>query len=146
MISIAHRGNTEGREKALENHPDYILSAIEKGFDVEVDVWLYDGLDLGHDKPTHSIDLDFLLSYNERLWIHCKNLEALFYLTEFPELNCFWHQIDDFTLTSKKFIWTYPNKPVTSASVLVIEDASQYEGSDCYGICADNFKNGAPMS
>ena len=145
MISIAHRGNTEGRKKDLENRPEYILQAIEEGFDAEVDVWLYDGLDLGHDKPMYSIDIDFLLSYNERLWIHCKNLEALFYLTEFPELNCFWHQIDDFTLTSKKFIWTYPDKPVTSASVLVVENASEYEGPECFGICSDDFKNGKPI-
>jgi len=140
MRSIAHRGNTEGRNKKLENHPNYISNAIHEGYDAEVDVWLSDGLDLGHDKPQYSIELDYLLSFSEFLWIHCKNLEALHFLNEFPELNVFWHQKDDFTLTSKNFIWTYPGKQVTQNSILVIGDACKYEGPSCYGLCADNFK------
>lgn len=139
MISIAHRGNTEGRNKDLENHPNYVSNAIHQGFDAEVDVWLFDGLDLGHDKPQYSINIDYLIGFSEQLWIHCKNLDALFFLSEFPELNIFWHQKDDFTLTSRNFIWTYPKKPVTSLSVLVMKDATKYSGSDCYGLCADNF-------
>ncbi|MAG59548.1 hypothetical protein CMO96_02035 [Candidatus Woesebacteria bacterium] len=137
MRLIAHRGNTQGRNKDLENHPNYITNAIKQGFDAEIDIWLVDGFDLGHNKPQYSIDIDFLFEYCDALWIHCKNLEALFYLTQFPELNVFWHQIDDYTLTSKNFIWTYPEKQVTTASVLVVDDATQYAGPLCYGLCSD---------
>ena len=78
MRLIAHRGNTEGRNRDLENHPDYIKSAIDQGFDAEIDIWLVDGLDLGHNQPQYSIDIDFLFEYLDSLWIHCKNLEALY--------------------------------------------------------------------
>jgi hypothetical protein len=40
MILIAHRGNLNGPNKESENMPDYINIAIEKGFYVEIDVWL----------------------------------------------------------------------------------------------------------
>ena len=140
MRSIAHRGNTQGRNESLENHPNYISNAIHQGYDAEIDVWFLDGLDLGHDDPQYSIELDYLLGFGEQLWIHCKNLEALHMLSEFPELNVFWHQKDDYTLTSKNFIWTYPKKQVTLNSVLVIQDATKYTGPECYGLCADNFE------
>ena len=58
---ISHRGNLNGKNEDLENHPDYIMAAIHKGFDVEVDVWLYkDRLYLGHDKPQYPTSFDFL--------------------------------------------------------------------------------------
>ena len=34
MIYISHRGNTAGKNINMENHPDFISKAIEKGFDV----------------------------------------------------------------------------------------------------------------
>ena len=37
-ILISHRGNVTGPNSDRENHPDYIDRAIEKGFDVEVDI------------------------------------------------------------------------------------------------------------
>ena len=39
MIFIAHRGNTKGPNKELENTPGYIDEALDNGFDVEVDIW-----------------------------------------------------------------------------------------------------------
>ena len=45
MVLISHRGNLEGKNIELENDPTYIDSAIEKGFDVEIDLWVdNDGL------------------------------------------------------------------------------------------------------
>jgi hypothetical protein len=38
---IAHRGNMCGKTK-WENHPDYLLEALQAGFDIEVDVWIDD--------------------------------------------------------------------------------------------------------
>ena len=40
MIYISHRGNIEGKSEKNENNPEYIMKAVDKGFDVEIDVWL----------------------------------------------------------------------------------------------------------
>jgi len=57
MILISHRGNINGVE-GKENHPDYIDRAIEKGYDVEIDVRQDNrpGFYLGHDKMEHHVD------------------------------------------------------------------------------------------
>lgn len=70
------------------------------------------------------------------MWIHCKNFEALDYFSKQKEnYNYFWHQEDDFTITSKGFIWTYPGKEVGDLSVIVdLEGDSVY---NCYAICSD---------
>ena len=39
MILISHRGNINRKQPGLENMPEYIDSAIELGYHVEVDVW-----------------------------------------------------------------------------------------------------------
>ena len=139
MKLIAHRGNTSGRSKSSENTPDYIKKALEKGFDAEVDVWVTDGLYLGHDSPEHKCPMSFLISNSDKLWIHCKNLNALQTLSGIRSLNIFWHQEDDFTLTSKGIIWTYPKKPVASNSVIVSLELPEVL-PDCYGICSDNLE------
>ena len=72
-----------------------------------------------------------------KLWIHCKNDLALFTLIHFDSLNIFFHQEDDRTLTSKGYIWTYPNKSVCQKSVLVLEDTRNYVGKNCFGLCGD---------
>ena len=59
MILIAHRGNINGPNENLENDPKYIVQAVDKGFDVEVDIWYTsDGLFLGHDNPQYKIEKD----------------------------------------------------------------------------------------
>jgi hypothetical protein len=53
-------------------------------------------------------------------------------------INCFWHQEDDFTLTSSGFIWTYPNKNVLDNSIIVDNDPKWKEKNyKCYGVCSD---------
>tara|TARA_R110000824_G_scaffold137826_1_gene302544 strand:+ start:172 stop:594 length:423 start_codon:yes stop_codon:yes gene_type:complete len=138
MKAISHRGNLKGEKTPLENSPDYIIEAINRGFDVEVDVWFTDGLCFGHDKPEHKCSMNFLVGNSDKLWIHCKNLAALQMLNGIPSLNIFWHEQDDFALTSKGFIWTYPDKEVCSNSVIVVDDATKYNGKKCYGLCSDN--------
>ena len=44
MLKIAHRGNINGPDLEKENSIDQIFIAIGKGFDVEVDIWVIDGL------------------------------------------------------------------------------------------------------
>ena len=71
-----------------------------------------------HGMKGEEIDFEWLLDNSRYLWIHCKNLDALYALHAQEDLNYFWHQEDDFTLTSQGIIWTYPNKPITNRSVI----------------------------
>ena len=76
MFLISHRGNIDGKRPEYENKPSYIINALEKGYDVEVDVWGVAGdLFLGHDRPEHRVSVEFLS--NQGIWSHCKNIEAL---------------------------------------------------------------------
>ena len=138
MKFIAHRGNTEGVNLSEENTVPYISSALDQGFDAEVDVWYLEGSYwLGHDNPAVKVDCSFL--EDSRLWCHAKNLASLEKLLSNAQVHCFWHQEDDFTLTSRGYIWTYPHKDVGQQSVLVIRDARNYKGRPCQGLCSDYF-------
>ena len=137
MIFVSHRGNINGPQPERENTVEYIQEALDKGFDVEIDVWARNQLWLGHDKPENPCPMKFLIKNFNHLWIHCKNLEALDILSEFRLLNYFWHETDDFTLTSKNFVWTYTGKRVSNKIVLVVDDARNYAGPPCFGLCSD---------
>lgn len=143
MKLISHRGNTIGPETERENSPEHILDAIGKGYDVEMDLWSKDTkFFLGHDEPQYEIDKDFIEKIKDKAWVHCKNLEAI-YCCEFlmSGVNYFWHQSDDFALTSTNKIWTYPGKQLTPNSVLVMPELNNFEdvGPDIYGICSDDL-------
>ena len=137
MIYVAHRGNVYGKNK-LENSPFFIDKALKLGYNVEVDVWKIDNkIFLGHDKPEYEVETSFLL--NDNFWCHAKNLESLEWMLD-NNIRCFWHQKDDFTLTSDKIIWTYPGKNTTSRSIIVcqtLEDSMKYSKMNIYGICSD---------
>ncbi len=139
MYLIAHRGNLNGPNPKEENKPEYILAALDKGYHVEVDVWLtsFDGLYLGHDCPLHAIEVGFL--QNDKLWCHAKNLAALSLMME-KNIQCFWHESDDYTLTSSGFIWTYPGKNITNKSIIVCDDlvdTRRLYDSSVSGVCSD---------
>lgn len=141
MNLISHRGNLVGPMPNLENNPSYISDAINTGFDVEIDLWFNsNGLYLGHDLPTYQISNDFLNLHKNNLWIHCKNLHALRYLSE-SDFIYFWHQEDDFTLTSNEKIWTYPYKDVSDKSIIVCNDEEStkkiIQENIAYGVCSD---------
>ena len=135
MILISHRGNLEGKKENLENHPDYIEEAKKKGFDVEIDVWfIKNNFFLGHDEPQFKVDSKFLEDH--KLWCHSKNSDAL---RELSKLNChyFWHNTDDYTITSKGFIWIYPGKPILKNGICVMPEKIINMNIDCKGICSD---------
>lgn len=138
MILISHRGNVDGRVKNVENSPELINHALSKGFDVEIDVWYVDStFYLGHDNPQYKIDEKFL--ENERFWCHAKNEQAFFKMLENPQIHCFWHQKDDYALTSKGIPWVYPGHKVTSKGIWVLPELTVYKSIkiDCLGICSD---------
>lgn len=137
MKIISHRGNVNGSNIKLENRPDYVENAIILGFDVEVDVWVVgDSVYLGHDNPMYEIDIDFLK--NKEIWCHAKNEESLSLMLD-CDINCFWHQKDNFTLTSKGFVWCYPGFFHPKGVTVIRESPSictKYS-KKIYGICTD---------
>jgi len=139
MILISHRGNINGKIPEKENHPDYIQEALNLGYDVEIDVWcIEDKLYLGHDEPQYAINKSFLC--NDRLWVHCKNPEALNKL-KFEKINIFYHETDTVTLTSFGYIWAYPGKQPIKNSIAVMPELYLDDISQCIGICSDNIQN-----
>jgi hypothetical protein len=143
MKIISHRGNLTGPCSDTENHPDQINLCISKGYDVEIDLWFIDGdYFLGHDTPTYKTSFSFLLERKDKLWIHCKNQDAVFALNN-TGFNYFWHQEDDITLTSQEFIWAYPDKHAKYFKNLVILDFTKnvnfdfYKSRGVYAVCID---------
>lgn len=145
MILISHRGNIDGKIPSKENEPFYIKDAIHLGYDVEVDVWYSNNTFwLGHDNPEYQIGLYFLLENADKLWCHAKNIEAIVEMKKEKTINCFWHQEDDITLTSKGYIWAYPGKQPIKNSIAVLPEIHQDNLDVCGGICSDyieNYKN-----
>jgi hypothetical protein len=158
MIFISHRGNLTGREPANENTIVYIIKALMKGFDVEIDVSLFDGkLFLGHDSPQEEVPDVFL--GDSRLWIHAKNAKAFAHLLAMRsdigkgDLRVFWHDKDAYALTSHGDIWTCPGVEALENSIYVmpetivpnlttIEDRVFVHLVDCLigasaGVCSD---------
>ena len=142
MLLISHRGNLNGPQPELENSEGYISKALGDGFEVEIDVWSKGSeIFLGHNQPTYQTSLEFLNKHKEKLWMHCKNLDALNFMLSQTGFNFFWHETDDYTLTSKGFIWTYFEKPVAQNNVLVVKGQIKKDDlPDCYGVCSDYAK------
>jgi hypothetical protein len=148
MKLIAHRGNIKGPNPLEENNPRYIEKALDKEFHVEIDIRFDQRekkLYLGHDEPQYVVDWIWLEKYKDFLWIHCKNIESLYqFVCHTSGFNYFWHQEDDFTLTSKNYIWTYPGKSYTPKSVIVMPENSINRNNfdtlkfyNCFGVCSD---------
>jgi hypothetical protein len=133
MILIAHRGNVDGPSNK-ENTPSYIFRALEMGFDVEVDVWYRCGWYLGHDDPTYRVDLAYLETPG--LWLHCKNYHAL-QGSLYAGLHCFYHTDEDYVLTSRGFIWTFPGMPGGDRTICVLPEKNKQETSGFAGVCSD---------
>ena len=150
---IAHRGNTTGKTKH-ENDPEYVIDALDQGYDVEVDVSYRDGnFWLGHDKSKHRVNLDFLR--DNRIWCHLKNKESLKQIVDVidsKEINYFWHTSEDFVITSKGFLWHHSKSPLsdlTCKSIIVLPEGKRIfprrnklynKINHCYGICSDYIK------
>ena len=138
---ISHRGNVSGPNLERENTPSYLLEALALGVDVEVDVWVVDSkIYLGHDSPDALVEESFIESIRDRAWYHCKNLEALALFTRIGSVDYryFWHQTDDYTLTSNGYIWVYPEKPYSSNSIIVdLRPDYSYKQGEVFGVCVD---------
>jgi hypothetical protein len=137
MKIISHRGNLNGKDIKNENSIKAITLALKNGFDVEIDVWVKNKQwYLGHNKPQYKINPSFL--ENKRFWCHAKNFDALNLMLKNKNIHCFWHQNDNFTLTSKGYIWTYPKNKISTNSIIVLENLQDKIPKKCFGICTDH--------
>jgi len=141
---IAHRGNTSGENKGLENTSSYIDIAIANEFDAEIDIWFNQGWYLGHDSPREKISENWLIKNASSLWIHAKNLAAMEQLAESGSLfNYFWHEKDERVLTSKGQFWTYPGKSLGKFSIAVMPELNDnleiksLLAEEIFGVCSD---------
>ena len=150
MIKIAHRGLVNGPNPLEENNPRIIMDALSSGYDAEVDLQI--GKDtrlyLGHDEPSYSISLDFLVQ--KGLWIHAKTVEALRFLTTtIPNTNYFYHEEDPMVITTHGWIWVHPkhleSNLSTTRTIAVVPEyvmsIDQIKNLNCSGICSDYVSN-----
>ena len=146
MKIIAHRANIGGPNSKNENRISNIRRCIELGYDVEIDIRLFDGhLYLGHDQPKDIITKKELIGINRKAWIHCKNLKAISYFMQIDEeFNYFWHNKDSYTLTSKGYIWAYPGETLSQECICVLpeiddslKDIKSLMKREISGICTD---------
>lgn len=121
MKIISHRGVLDGPNSLIENQPSQIDYAIDCNFEVEIDLWkINDKFYLGHDGPNLIMPHKWLESRSDKLWIHCKNIAALdFFAKNNLNYNYFFHEKDHVVLTSKNYLWVFPNKEYTENSILV---------------------------
>ena len=81
MKIISHRGNINGPVPEKENRPSYIDSAIQLGYDVEVDLRIIDNdFWLGHDEPQYKVELPWMLLRKDKIWFHCKDINSALFL------------------------------------------------------------------
>jgi hypothetical protein len=121
MRWILHRGNNNG-PNSIENNPTKLLSLIEKGYEIEIDLWCRDNkFYLGHDFPEYEITEDFI--ERNGLWIHCKDENTLEYMNlNKKHLHYFYHTTEDYVLTSKGYIWCFVGKSALKGSVIVMPE------------------------
>ncbi len=145
-LIISHRGNLNGPEVTTENKPSQIDFVIELGFHCEIDLRYENGkLYLGHDKPDYLINYQWLLDRNRYLWVHCKSFHTIDKLMhDNVDINYFWHQNDEHTLTSKGYLWTFPGCKLGKKSVAVLPESKLSENnwnnktlSEVYAVCTD---------
>lgn len=136
MILIAHRGNVSGKNPDRENTIAFIEEAIDKGFEVEIDLCKWDGLKfyLGHDEPMESVDPEWLR--DKPLWVHAKDHLVLHELVR-QDIHCFWHDTDRYTITSKGYIWAYPGEP-GSEKCICVHPEQRKDWKSFSGVCGDN--------
>ena len=141
---ISHRGNLDGPTPSLENRPSYIENAIQKGFDVEIDLRVEHGkLFLGHDKSQYDVNLEWLLHHSENLWVHCKDVNALEICLQSHNLRCFFHEKERHTIISNHMIWTHDIEEAVSSSIIPLISEKVTSNTffekyfHVYGICTD---------
>lgn len=135
MKIISHRGNIDGINTDTENNPNQVDSVIDMGYDVEIDLRIKDNkLFLGHDYPQYEIDIEWLSKRKDKLWVHAKDYNSVTFLKS-TNLNWFWHDKDDMTLTSHGYIWSNIGKYFEGGITVSLEYAELPDY--LLGVCTD---------
>lgn len=147
MLFVSHRGNLEGRDPTKENYPGYLLDALEKGFHVEVDVWVVSKkVFFGHDHPQYEVDLNKFPS--KSVFFHCKNLEAVdYFLKEGQNANFtrffFYQEGEGVSLIyASDIFWCY--KRFVENGIIMLDNeifpTKNLTTKRIAGVCSDNIK------
>lgn len=143
MKLISHRGNIVGPNPKRENSPSYIDTAISAGYEVEVDINYLNGkFYLGHDTPDYEITENWMSIRKNKLWFHCKNLEAATKISVLGNnYRFFCHTSDPFVLTSNNYIWVHDlNMNINDRCIiplLNIDNIKEYNDKIIYAVCTD---------
>jgi hypothetical protein len=147
MQLIAHRGNIYG-PSVYENSPDYIKSALNEGYCVEVDVRLFNGQwYLGHDEPCYPIDMNEWIKYENIFW-HAKDVSSFsVFISELTKKTSFmgdvFYHFDDYAaLTFRNYLWCMPDSDelVPKSNIIIVHPEklpTNFDVSDCAGVCSD---------
>ena len=142
MKIISHRGNINGPLPEKENRPSYIDSAIQLGYEVEVDLRYINGeFWLGHDIGQYKIELSWMEPRKEMIWFHCKDIESSLELLKFVNYKFFCHSNDPYVLTSTNKLWVHDLKGKINKNCIIPlldkKDISTYINDAPYAICTD---------
>ena len=73
------------------------------------------------------------------LWCHAKTFNALEAMVAFG-IHCFYHKSDDYTITSRGWIWAYPGMPGGKYSIAVHpEKLHPADVNKFAGVCSDHI-------
>lgn len=142
MNIISHRGNINGPVTNKENRPSYIDSAIQLGYDVEVDLRIKNGeFWLGHDEPQYKIDIKWMSLRKNKLWFHCKDIESALELSKHKDFKYFCHSKDEYVLVSSGHLWVHNLKGFINNNCIIPllneNDIIGYNSFIPYGVCTD---------
>lgn len=142
MKLISNRGNIDGVNFELENTQVYIQEAINRGYDVKIDLWVKDGkLHLGTNEPTTLLDIDWLERNRHKLWLQCRDIEVISKFTNLDSsghnIHFFWHDNNKVSLTNRGYMWCEPGEIVPGGIVYQPVYCDNIEGF--YGVCSDNI-------
>lgn len=146
MLLISHRGNISGKNFKRENSQSYLQEALDAGYFVEMDIIYGDGKYYhGHEWGGRrgEVDPDFLGRNWQKLLIHCKDRESIIFCAEnFSPLNYFYHDRDDFALSS--YMWSIAHSRILDQ--IAFNDDNYVDGSVCmlpekFGLSKESLKN-----
>lgn len=143
MKIISHRGNICGPVPEKENRPSYIDSAIQLGYEVEVDLrYINNEFWLGHDFGQYKIELSWMEPRKNMLWFHCKDVDSALELTKLNKgYKFFCHSNDPYVITSVDKFWVHDLKGKIDKNCIIPllseNDIICYTNQTPYAVCTD---------
>lgn len=143
MKIISHRGNINGLVPEKENRPSYIDSAIQLGYDVEVDLRINNNeFWLGHDEAQYRVELSWMSLRKDKIWFHCKDIESALVLANLDQYYQFFcHSQDPYVCTNNGYFWVHDlTGKINDKCIIPLlskEDIEKYNNNRPYAICTD---------